>query len=86
LALDKTQAAKATFLAYWNQLYPETPPISYLFKHRLRKRWARIHSLPDAQRYAKTKADWTEIERRQNAAIDSLIAKNTPIRIIINTI
>jgi hypothetical protein len=48
--LDKTQLAQATFLAYWNQLYPETLPISHLFKHRLRTRWARIHSLPHAKR------------------------------------
>jgi hypothetical protein len=86
LALDKTQAAKATFLAYWNQFYPETPPISHLFKHRLRTRWARIHSLPHAKRYAETKAEWDALQHRQNAVIDSLVPQTTPIRVVINSI
>jgi hypothetical protein len=86
LALDKTQLAQAKFLEYWNQLYPETPPINYFFKHRLRTRWARIHSLPDAKRYAETKAEWTELEHRQNTVIDSLVLQGTPIQIVINDI
>jgi hypothetical protein len=74
------------FLAFWNQLYPETPPINYLFKHRLPARWARIHSLPKAKRYAQTDAEWDELKRRQNAVIDSLVPQGTAIRVVVNFI
>jgi hypothetical protein len=74
------------FLTYWNALYPETPPIHHFFKHRLSNRWARIHSLPEAKRYADTKAEWDELEQRQNAVIDSLVPRGAQIRIVINLI
>jgi hypothetical protein len=74
------------FLTRWNALYPETPPINYLFKHRLPKRWARIHSLPEAKRYPQTKDEWRELERRQNAVIDHLVPQMTNVRIVINAI
>jgi hypothetical protein len=84
--MDTTQIAKAKFLERWQQHYPETPPISYLFKDRLRTRWARIHSLPDAKRYPTTKAEWDSLLDRQNTVINSLIAQGTTIRFIINDI
>jgi hypothetical protein len=79
-------ASQQRFLTYWNALYPETPPIHQFFKHRLSNRWARIHSLPEAKRYPDTKAEWEELERRQNAVIDSLIPQGAQIRIVINFI
>jgi hypothetical protein len=85
-AVDATQAARAKFLAGWHQLYPQTPPIGYLFKSRLKTRWARIHSLPDAKRYATTKAEWDMILHRQSTVIDSLVALGTLVRIVINYI
>jgi hypothetical protein len=85
-ATPDVQDSQLLFLAYWNSLYPETPPIHHFFKHRLTDRWARIHSLPDAKRYADTKAEWEELEQRQNAVIDSLVPQGTEIRIVINFI
>jgi hypothetical protein len=84
--MDTTQIAKAKFLEGWQQLYPETPPISYLFKDRLRTRWARIHSLPEAKRYPTTKAEWDSLLDRQNTVIDSLVAQGTTIQFVINYI
>jgi hypothetical protein len=78
--------SKDRFLTFWNAIYPETPPIHHFFKHRLRERWARIHSLPGAKRYADTKAEWEELQRRQNAVIDHLVPQGTNIRIVINFI
>jgi hypothetical protein len=80
------RVAQKRFLAKWNAIYPETPPVSHYFKHRLNKRWARIHSLPNAKRYPETKAEWTELEHRQNAVIDHLVPQDTPIRVIVNSI
>jgi hypothetical protein len=84
--LDETQRAKARFLYYWRGLYPETKPISHMFKHQLRTRWARIHSLPEAKRYADDKPEWDELLRRHNMVIDSLIPQGSVIRIVINSI
>jgi hypothetical protein len=78
--------SRERFLTRWNALYPETPPINYLFKRLLAKRWARIHSLPEAKRYPQTTDEWRELERRQNAVIDHLVPQMTNIRIVINAI
>jgi hypothetical protein len=84
MSLDTTPGAHARFLEGWHQVYPETPPISYMFKDKLRTRRARIHSLPEAVRYPTTKADWDSLLDRQNTVIDSLIAQGTIIQFVIN--
>lgn len=78
------QTARDAFLDFWVHHYPETPPISYLFKHHLNKRWARIHSLPESKRYAQTPEEWRELKRRHNAIIDHLIPQRTQIRVVTN--
>jgi hypothetical protein len=72
------------FLKVWNARYPETPPISHLFKHRLPHRWARIHSLPGSKRYAETEADWACLLHRQNTVIDDLVGPGVSIIVVIN--
>jgi hypothetical protein len=67
------------FLQHWQREYPETPPVNYLFKSRLPKRWARIHSLPDGKRYADSKAEWNILLQRQNAVIDYLVPQGATI-------
>jgi hypothetical protein len=67
------------FMKQWQRRFPETPPINYEFKRRLTKRWMRVYSLPDAQRYPNDKADWDILLARQNAVIDHLIPQRTPI-------
>jgi hypothetical protein len=84
--LNDTQLAKEKFLSYWQGIYPESPPIASLFKQRLSKRWARIHSLPESKRYAHSKVEWDVLLDRQNSVIDSLVKQHTPIRIVINCI
>ena len=71
--------AQQRFLDDWNRHYPETPPISYLFKSQLPKRWVRVHSLPAAKRYPDNRAEWDVLLMRQNAVIDYLVPQNTPI-------
>jgi hypothetical protein len=78
--------AKRRFLADWDASYPQTPPISHLFKHRLPDRWARIHSLPEAKRYPDTPVEWDELERRQNAVIDYLVPQGASLCVVINFI
>jgi hypothetical protein len=75
-------ALRQEFFADWNRRYPETPPVAYLFKQRLSKRWARIHSLPQSKRYAETPEERAEILHRQNTIIHHLIGKDTQIRVL----
>jgi hypothetical protein len=67
------------FLKSWQQNYPETPPINYWFKSKLRARWMRIHSLPNAKRYPDDKTDWDILLSRQNEVIDYLVPQDAPI-------
>jgi hypothetical protein len=83
---DVTILSQESFLAWWNQLYPETPPINYFFKQQLKSRWLRIHSLPGSKRYATTKEEWDILLHRQNTVISDLIAENTAIKIVVNYI
>jgi hypothetical protein len=78
--------SKESFLVYWNELYPETPPINYFFKERLQKRWLRIHSLPESKRYAGTKEEWDILLHRQNTIISDLIGEDAAIKVVINFI
>jgi hypothetical protein len=85
MTLDLTPAGQV-FMNSWSARYPETPPINYLFKSRLASRWMRIHSLPAAQRYAQTKADWDVLLTRQNAVIDHLVPSGAPVHVVFNWI
>lgn len=66
-------------MAAWQRLFPEVLPINHQFKSKLSARWVRIHSLPDAQRYPKSPADWDMLLTRQNAVINHLVLKDAPI-------
>jgi hypothetical protein len=81
---DSIRHAHQHFLNAWNTHFPETPPINYLFKHRLAQRWARIHSLPAAKRYAETDDEWEILLNRQNQIIDHLVTNGTTIKVVIN--
>jgi hypothetical protein len=78
--------SKKSFLEYWNSLYPETPPINYFFKERLKKRWLRIHSLPQSKRYADTKEEWDILFHRQNTVIADLVGEDAAIKVVVNFI
>jgi hypothetical protein len=79
-------AYRTDFLAYWDTHYPETPPIGYLFKQLLPKRWARIHSLPDSKRYADTDEEWACLLHRQNRVIGDLVGDGNVVQIVIDHI
>jgi hypothetical protein len=76
---------RAAFLGFWQSRYPQTPPINYLFKHRLPERWTRIHSLPDAKRYAETSAEWETLLHRQRTVIADLLGDLAHVKMVINS-
>jgi hypothetical protein len=74
------------FRQFWAANYPETLPINYLFKHNLKSRWLRIHSLPESKRYAETEEEWAILLERQNTIIDDLIGQNSVVKVVVNFI
>jgi hypothetical protein len=86
MAADNLTADGMRFMADWQRLYPDTPPLSHHFKWCLPKRWMRIHSLPDGKRYAKDKAEADIILARQNAVIDHLVPQGQAIQILFTRI
>lgn len=73
---------KEDFQKLWNLNYPDTIPISDLFKHDYSDRWFRIHSLPESKRYADNGAEWKTLISRQNEIITDLFGLDTPILIV----
>ncbi|SFB71566.1 hypothetical protein SAMN05421780_10164 [Flexibacter flexilis DSM 6793] len=70
---------KEDFQNLWNLNYPNTVPISHLFKHDYSDRWFRIHSLPASKRYAENENEWEILLSRQNEIITDLLGLETPI-------
>ncbi|MDQ1088113.1 hypothetical protein [Siphonobacter sp. SORGH_AS_1065] len=73
---------KEGFQKLWTLNYPDTVPISYLFKHDYSERWFRIHNLPNSKRYAEDESEWQILLSRQNEIITDLFGLETPILIV----
>jgi hypothetical protein len=73
---------KEEFQTIWTLNYPDTVPISHLFKHDYSDRWFRIHSLPESKRYADNEKEWKLLLSRQNEIITDLFGLETPILIV----
>ncbi|MEH0153923.1 hypothetical protein V6R21_07225 [Limibacter armeniacum] len=69
------------FIDFWNTAYPETFPISHELKWVYPDRWFRIHSLPEAKRYADSEEEYNMIMARQNRLIEDLIGKEAEVAI-----
>lgn len=67
------------FNKLWISNYPETVPISYLFKHDSADRWFRIHSLPDSKRYPDNDEEWELLLKRQNTIITDLFGLDSKV-------
>ncbi|PKK37048.1 hypothetical protein BWI96_09230 [Siphonobacter sp. SORGH_AS_0500] len=73
---------KEGFQKLWTLNYPDTVPISYLFKHDYSERWFRIHSLPNSKRYAEDESEWQILLSRQNEIITDFFGLETPFLIV----
>lgn len=63
-------------MAMWAASFPNAAPAGFLCRHELPHRWLRIHSLPDAQRYAQNDAERRELLRRQNTAAQCVLGSS----------
>jgi hypothetical protein len=50
----------------WLSIFGAALPVGFLCRVELADRWLRIHSLPDAKRYATNEAEYAEVLHRQN--------------------
>jgi hypothetical protein len=73
---------KEEFQTLWTLNYPDTVPISYLFKDDYSDRWFRIHSLPESKRYADNENEWEILLSRQNEIITDFFGLETPVLIV----
>lgn len=60
--------------ALWRHQWPECPPLPYGLKHVYQERWVRFHSLPEAQRYPGTDAEYDIVLDRYNTVLDELFS------------
>jgi len=70
------------FNRFWILNYPDTVPISHLFKHDYMDRWFRIHSLPESKRYADNEEEWNILLKRQNEIITDLFGADSKVILV----
>ncbi|HEY9685137.1 MAG TPA: hypothetical protein V6C86_26420 [Oculatellaceae cyanobacterium] len=59
---------------WWEQQFPDSPPVSFLLRQLYGERWLRIHSLPSSKRYAESELEYEELVRRHNiVATETLV-------------
>jgi hypothetical protein len=62
-----------SFLHSWRNNFSGCPPVTHLFKQRLKARWFRFHSLPESKRYASDPIEFAELLHRQNTVLNDVI-------------
>lgn len=67
------------FKLLWKSTFPEAYPIGYELKEIYKKRWFRIHSLPESKRYADTEEEYQIIFHRQNTIVEDIIGENEKV-------
>ena len=67
---------------FWNNKFPETPPVSNRFRDIYADRWIRIHSLPESKRYADTDQELKEVLRRYDCVLTDLVGGGNEVLII----
>ncbi len=70
------------FKSFWKSKYPEALPIGNELKSIYKKRWFRIHSLPESKRYAESETEYQIIFDRQNQLIKDVFGDEEIILLI----
>jgi hypothetical protein len=63
------------FDAYWRATYPEAVTLGHLLRTSYPRRWLRLYSLPEGQRFPADAADWRELLRRHLAVFADLVGE-----------
>lgn len=62
---------------WWDALFPDASPAGFLLRQAYRRRWLRIHSLPESKRYADTETEYAEILARHNAVATDVLGQGS---------
>jgi hypothetical protein len=65
--------------SYWDNEYPNSPPLAHWVLEIYRNRWVRFHSLPESKRYAENDDETRIILERHNAVIGGLVQTDSPL-------
>ena len=70
------------FLNFWRSHYGDCPPLGFLLRETFPERWFRIHSLPDAKRYAESARELVSLLHRHNTVATDLLGSDAPAMIV----
>jgi len=70
------------FKTFWDHAYSKTPPVGEALRESFPDIWFRIHSLPQAKRYADNERERIEILQRHNALMSDLFARAEKVILI----
>lgn len=69
----------SAFSSWWSERFGDTPPLGHCLRERFKERWLRLHSLPQAKRYAETASEAGEVRRRAWVCASELLWKTQPL-------
>ena len=72
---EKSYMLATDFAAYWRATYPEVVPLGHLLRTAYPRRWLRLYSLPEGQRYPVDAADWQELLLRHFTVFADLVGE-----------
>ncbi|QKG59176.1 hypothetical protein GKZ68_21060 (plasmid) [Hymenobacter sp. BRD128] len=70
------------FDAYWRATYPEAVPLGHLLRTIYPRRWLRLYSLPEGQRFPVDAADWRELLHRHLTVFADLVGEPAELFLI----
>jgi hypothetical protein len=71
----KPRMLVSDFDAYWHATYPEAVILGHLLRTTYPRRWLRLYSLSEGQRYPADAADWRELLRRHLTVFADLVGE-----------
>jgi hypothetical protein len=72
-----------TLSIYWHEKFGELPPLGYRLRQEFPARWFRIHSLPQAKRYAQSPLEYEEILKRQNTLLSDFLPGSAQVCLLL---
>lgn len=70
------------FDAYWRATYPEAVTLGHLLRTTYPRRWLRLHSLPEGQRFPADDADWRELLHRHLTVFADLVGEQAELFLV----
>jgi hypothetical protein len=70
------------FEGWLREHFGATPPVGHCLRTDHRKRWLRLHSLPESKRYAEDDVERAEVRRRAWAAASEVLLTSSPVWLV----